>query len=136
MNRANVNLVTKRGGVEPIVLYYRFVQDEHEAVPFREALAALLTPGDITPAGFASWIKERFSNSAVPAKAETLTHPVLYYDQNGFRVAYSILFDVEHHEAIVWHWERRIFRGSYSELAQWLTHQQADTAPQLADGSR
>jgi len=55
------------------------------------------------------------------AEVESLPYPVIYCDHAGFRAPYSFVFDANHQEAIdVWKWERRLFRGSLTQLETWL----------------
>jgi hypothetical protein len=48
-----------------------------------------------------------FSLHGQQAEVRLMTYPAIYYDLNGFRTEYSILFDEHPHQVLIWHWDER-----------------------------
>ncbi len=83
-------------------------------------MLAWLKAGNLDATQFADWVRRSFSHTGEEARAERLLCPVIYYDPAGFRVPYSFVFDANHSEVLIWHWEVRVFRGQASEAHDWL----------------
>ena len=120
MKRANLNLIVKCENIDPIVLYYPYLAEESSDKPIRAPLTKWLEMDSFDKDAFAKWIRTSFSHVGEEAQVERLPYPVIYYDHAGFRAPYSFVFDANHAEAIVWKWERRLFRGSLRQLEAWL----------------
>jgi hypothetical protein len=49
--------------------------------------------------------------------------PPVYYDLNGLRTEYSIVFDEHLHQILIWHWDTRPFRGDLRACQQFVQAQ-------------
>jgi hypothetical protein len=63
-------------------------------------------------AGSRPWGERSFSRAEHHTICRLMQLPPVYYNQNGLRTKYSLVFDEHLRQVLIWHWDARLFRGS------------------------